>query len=112
MKPFDEDWHAFNLALDFVELLQAHVPRGERDRDFARVERLALETVERVDEAVHWKTGGRYRAALRKTEACRAALAASALPPPMKEKGGHTLCLQRSLLEALEGGKRAPPVLH
>ena len=112
MKPFDEDWHAYHLALDFVTLLEAEVPRAERDREFARIERLARETVERVDEAVHWKTGGRYRAALRKADACHKALARSALPGKMKERGAHALTLQRALLAGLGGGQRAVPTLH
>jgi len=120
MTPFDEDWHLLSLARGVLELLCAASPGRGGNARWRRLERLATAAAEGVDHAVHRRTPGRYRRALRRTELLSAWLGrleldgASAAPVPaaVLSRARKALVLQRALLEDLAAGRRVAPGRH
>ena len=60
MRCYDEDWHALNLALDLVAMLELRVPAARRDAEYQRAFRAAKELADRVDVAAHRRTSTAY----------------------------------------------------
>jgi hypothetical protein len=120
MTPFDEDWHLLSLARGVLELLCDPVAGRRRDVVGRRLEHLAVQAAERVDHAVHRRTPGRYRLALRRTELLSAFLerldldgaGAGPLTAAVLSRARQALVLQRALLEDLAAGRRVAPGRH